>query len=148
MTAAERREQEQALGERLGLAADGNPDWKRLSRKLLRIGGRALVVPWGDEPHLADLVERGGSMTTRFAVQFPGAPRECHWNVIRLCEASAGTVHVGTGYALTSDGLWQQHSWGVNAKQIVETTELREAYFGIVLTPREAKSFAKKLGRP
>jgi hypothetical protein len=148
MTATERREQEQALGERLALAADGDPNWRRLSKKLLRIGGRALVVPWGDEPHLADLVERGGPMTTRFAAQLPGASRECHWNVIRLYEASAGTVHVGTGYALSDDGLWRQHSWGVNAKQIVETTELREAYFGIVLTPREAKSLAKKLGRP
>lgn len=44
---------------------------------------------------------------------------------------------IGTGYALSDDGLWRQHSWGLEADGVVvETTFERRSYVGIVLPAR------------
>lgn len=74
-----------------------------------------------------------------------GVPCQCHYNSSRLW-ARHRNYKLCTGYALSydSDGikLWRQHSWCINAKgQIVETTSLREAYFGFVMTQEEAELF-------
>jgi hypothetical protein len=52
-------------------------------------------------------------------------------------------VGIGTGYALSADGLWRQHSWGVRRQGILETTAPREKYFGILLQGSSADSFAE-----
>lgn len=51
-------------------------------------------------------------------------------------------VGIATGYALSGDGLWRQHSWGVLRDGIFETTETRLKYFGIVLQGERADYFA------
>jgi hypothetical protein len=37
---------------------------------------------------------------------------------------SVGEVRIASGYALSSDGLWRQHSWGMDVAdgRILETT--------------------------
>jgi hypothetical protein len=41
---------------------------------------------------------------------------------------------IGTGYALSEDGLWRQHSWGLREDGgVVETTSGREMYVGLRL---------------
>lgn len=68
----------------------------------------------------------------------------CHANVSRLWIArKQEIVAIGTGYALSADGLWRQHSWGVRREGILETTVPREKYFGIVLQGSQAHSFAE-----
>jgi hypothetical protein len=46
-----------------------------------------------------------------------------------------GGIRIAFGYALAPDGLWRQHSWGVDAEdgRIVETTVRRVCYYGFVL---------------
>ena len=41
---------------------------------------------------------------------------------------------IATGYALSGDNLWRQHSWGIDPDGVLaETTDERHAYVGIVL---------------
>jgi hypothetical protein len=78
-----------------------------------------------------------------------GKPCDCHRNSCDLWEANRNNpdirVHIATGYALTKDGMWRQHSWVVWIKarsvKIVETTTPRIAYFGFVMTDKEAELF-------
>jgi len=46
-----------------------------------------------------------------------------------------------TGWALSNDGIWRQHTWLLKGKAIVETTSPREKYYGFVLTDEEANQF-------
>jgi hypothetical protein len=48
---------------------------------------------------------------------------------------------IETGYAL-DEGLWLQHSWGIQREGILETTVLREKYFGILFWSVVADAFA------
>jgi hypothetical protein len=50
-----------------------------------------------------------------------------------------GEVRIATGYTLSADGLWRQHSWGLDAGdgRVLETTERRVRYRGYVLNDVE-----------
>ena len=111
-----------------------------LKSRLLSIGGSEVVERPEDD---ADkLQERGREFSTRKVTNMPGAPSQCHANVAALTEANP---HVGvvTGWALSDDDRWRQHSWGHNAKHgVVETTdEPRKKYFGVKLHKKEAEQF-------
>lgn len=74
-----------------------------------------------------------------------GAPCQCHYNSSRLWKRHK-YYKICTGYALShdNDGLhvWRQHSWCINARgNVVETTELRVAYFGFIMSHEEAEQF-------
>ena len=56
--------------------------------------------------------------------------------------ALSGLIGIGTGYALSVDGLWRQHSWGVARDLIIESTEARVKYFGRLLRGADADMFA------
>lgn len=67
---------------------------------------------------------------------------DCHMNAIRLAMNNKGWA-IGTGLALSPDGVWRVHSWCVNTRgRIVETTLPRDLYFGAVMAPGE---FAQKM---
>lgn len=57
------------------------------------------------------------------------------------------TCAIVTGYALSEDGFWRQHSWlrrkEPTAEQyhLLETTIRRAKYFGMILTEVEAELF-------
>ena len=52
-------------------------------------------------------------------------------------------VAVGTGYALSRDLLWREHSWAWDRDgRLIETTETRTRYFGIRMDGPEAEWFA------
>jgi hypothetical protein len=70
-----------------------------------------------------------------------GDPRECHLNAVRLWRAEECDA-IGTGYALSADGLWREHSWGVRDGHLVETTEPRIKYLGVVMSDARATWFA------
>ena len=58
-----------------------------------------------------------------------------------------GDLTIATGYALSKDGMWRQHSWLVLRKcrsyKIVETTEKREAYFGFAMNAEKCLEFMR-----
>lgn len=77
-----------------------------------------------------------------------GEPCHCHSNAAYMWEANKGRCQIATGYALSDDGLWRQHSWIVQPLKVKyrvwETTVKRVAYFGTILTDEECEAFCYK----
>ena len=55
---------------------------------------------------------------------------DCHFNVLKLKKAGLVEKWI-MGFALSEDGLWRFHSWGMKGELIVETTEEQIAYIGV-----------------
>jgi hypothetical protein len=117
-----------------------------LEQKLLTVGGTRMVYRY--EPDLKRLL-KNAVVFDECAELIPGTPHTCHSNVAHYWNENKEILAIATGYALSEDGLWRQHSWllrkNVMAKQcpLLETTVKREKYFGIILTDTEAESFSK-----
>ena len=66
-------------------------------------------------------------------------------NSALLWDANREKCQIATGYALSADGCWRQHSWVVQPLttkyRIWETTEKRIAYFGFILNDEECEEF-------
>lgn len=117
---------------------------------LLSMGGCEACLPVTDED-LVNIIAHGqlwDNITTRM---MRGLPSQCHsnsaelWYNNRHSYKNGHAVIICTGYALSDDGIWRQHSWLVHAKPranvIIETTEPRVAYFGFGMTYAEAEQF-------
>lgn len=116
-----------------------NPKIKPLRDKLLSIGGD-FVVPMR-EPDLKELLERGRLFSTD-GIRLHEMRYKCHVNVARLYHFSFKGEKIATGWGLSDDGLWRQHSWLVTSDgKIVETTVLRLMYYGVELTEEESQFF-------
>src|SRR5579875_1884149 len=124
-TPSERERLARLYAERVDSYPDAPPGyaqrWRKWCRFLLSHGGELVV------PHLApdDFLERLLSSATVSSVSklrlVQGSPSSCHANVSALW-AQARVEAIGTGYALSADGLWRQHSWGLAGPDVVETT--------------------------
>ncbi len=138
------REQKAFLRHKLKKAVAQQPGLTALRRLLTRLGGRELVAPPTPDDDLPVLLECGfvfGGKVDLCEMR----DSSCHSNVACLWKARRRKiVAIATGYALSEDGLWRQHSWGIARDALVETTELRKKYFGIVLTGKEADDFAAR----
>lgn len=85
-----------------------------------------------------------------------GKPSQCHRNSCELWmnNRKQFQVNIATGYALSSDGLWRQHTWLIHRYQtrtqsrmrLIETTEKRLGYFGFEMTAEEAMAFCSSNG--
>lgn len=117
-----------------------------LEQKLLAYGGIRLVSRY--EPDLQLLLERGELFEDQADI-VPGGSRQCHFNAVRLWSAQREALAIVTGYALSEDGLWRQHSWLLRQKpdpgeaRLIETTIRRVKYFGVLLTEAEAERFSQ-----
>ncbi|SDS95387.1 hypothetical protein [Actinoplanes derwentensis] len=106
--------------------------WRQWCRDLLAHGGELVVPPGSPDGDLDALLSTSTVFTGARRVA-AGDDGDCHGNVARLWIDGAVPA-IGTGYALSPDGLWRQHSWALDADgTLVETTEPRTAYVGIVL---------------
>jgi hypothetical protein len=135
-------EQKRILDRRFREAAQRQPDLKVLRRLLLGFGGTHLVAapgPDGDVP----LLIAAGFVMAGIVVRRSMKSRECHRNMAEIwAERQHTLVGIGTGYALSDDGLWRQHSWGLRREGILETTVPRVKYFGVLLQRENADLFA------
>lgn len=123
-----------------------------LKAKLLCYGGTSVCCPDYDED-LPKIMERGVLMQGLPSKLMVGEPNQCHANACNLYESNLAAgidVRIWTGYAISSDGIWRQHSWlkhyytsrnGRKLEELVETTKRRLLYFGFELTPEEADEF-------
>jgi hypothetical protein len=66
---------------------------------------------------------------------------QCHANAARLWWESQGQIRIGTGYFMHDDGVWEQHSWGLDDDRIIETTIRCTKYFGIRLDRQQTLRF-------
>lgn len=114
------------------------PDFTQLEQRLLSMGGK-MVVPRREPDQ--DKVLSYGRLWSGPVKFVKGLPCNCHGNVAGLWRRNPKRYHIATGWALSEDGLWRQHSWIVDGRTVIETTNPREKYFGFVLTPLEAQQF-------
>lgn len=120
-----------------------NSELLTLHKKLLSFGGAYTVLPIA-EIDLYRILERGQLWLGDNSKMVRGQPSQCHRNSGNLWAANKMHTIICTGYALSEDGMWRQHSWlwDFTSQQIVETTEPRIAYFGFAMTHDEAEKFS------
>jgi hypothetical protein len=138
-----RAEQKSLLDRRLRESVQQQPEIEALRGLLLAIGGTELVAPPGLDPDVRLLITSGFVMGGPVQHEFI-RDSKCHENIARAWKGrKSGIVGIGTGYALSGDGLWRQHSWGLRREGILETTVERVKYFGLLLQGEAADSFAE-----
>ena len=117
-----------------------------LHKKLLSFGGVRTVLP-RVEVDLGSIMGRGQLWLGSNYMMMPGTPSQCHRNSCACWEANKHRTILCTGYALSEDGLWRQHSWLVDFRfqRVVETTVPRVAYFGFAMTKEEAEKFYEEI---
>ena len=136
-------EQKTLLQRRLREAVSKQPELKRLKALLLRFGGDFLVAPPKFDPDVPMLLESGFLISGPATLKVMNSS-SCHQNVAAVWKARRfGIVAIATGYALSEDGLWRQHTWGILREGVLETTKARLKYFGIVLQGDRADHFAE-----
>ncbi len=114
-----------------------------LARAMLGFGGRRFVLQ-GVDPDEADILARGQLWPGQKALLVRGRPCSCHENSSVLWEAHQDDLVLVTGYALSEDGLWRQHSWcveGTAERRLIETTTRRLLYVGFGMDADEAAAF-------
>lgn len=111
---------------------------------LLSFGGSEVCMPDYDED-VYNIIKRGQLWYGDRIHMMKGEPCQCHRNSSRCWEVNQDKTVLCTGYALSEDGMWRQHSWLVELRprknRIVETTLPRVAYFGFGMTLIEARKF-------
>ena len=116
-----------------------------LRDKLLEIAGDEACLPVSDEDY-NNIINRGEIIIDEKPIMMKGLASQCHMNSALLWDNNRDkNIKIMTGYALSPDGMWRQHSWCVmdekNKPKIVETTEPRAAYYGFVLSEEESEEF-------
>ncbi len=96
-----------------------------------------------EEPDLEKILSRSvllGGDDVRFE---EADESQCHVNAAMLHLTRPAERRIMTGYALSADGMWRQHSWIYEGSSdvIVETTERRVGYYGAVLDDVESLTF-------
>ena len=115
------------------LDVQGRPDITELKRRLLTRGGRCfepnyVLATAIQSDFAAQLLQDGRFWPAVGCKLVPMEERECHGNV-RLLAGREG-IEVWTGLAL-SCSQWVLHSWCIHGDTVLETTTLRQEYFGI-----------------
>lgn len=116
-----------------------------LRQKLLTFAGEAICFPPYEED-LDNILNYGQFWVGSNAKLMRGEPSRCHANSANLWEQNKEATRICTGYALSEDGMWRQHSWLVwhksRSNQIIETTAKRIAYYGFVMPYDMCQQFA------
>jgi hypothetical protein len=131
-------ERQESLRQRNRVAFADDPRRVELERRLLDLGGTVALLFLPD-PQIGELLDRGCYFPGAGSLMRRGLPSACHTNAAMLLVRTSGLVRIAFGYALSTDGLWRQHSWGVDAEdgRIIETTERRVRYYGHILNDDE-----------
>ncbi len=136
-------EREEFLSHRLREAISNQPELGRLKELLLELGGEFLVAPPKPDQDVPMLLEHGFLMSGPITLNVMKSS-SCHQNVALVwMRKEFEIVGIATGYALSADGLWRQHTWGVLRNGILETTEDRLKYFGLLFQGKRADFFAE-----
>lgn len=118
--------------------------YQQLEKRLLELGGRALVFRPMHYILMASILEHGQSFGATGAKLVKGEPSNCHQNVVERWSTHKNKYRMVHGYGLSSDGLWRQHSWLLDAKdRVIETTVPRVMYYGFILEGDLADWFAE-----
>jgi hypothetical protein len=134
-------EQREFLSRQCEALAREQPGIKTVRDRLLAIGGAETCLV-GREEERDQMLTRGRAYSGRRAIRRTGERSRCHANVAGLHEQDPAGCRIATGYALSDDGIWRRHSWGLGPdERPIETTTPSVAYFGFDLTADEADAF-------
>lgn len=121
-----------------------DPRLDALKSVLLEACGFVVCLPKFEED-IQNILLRGEFARGNRSKSIPGKPCDCHCNSCFLWEENKDTFHIWTGYALSRNGAWRQHSWCTSEIEdeikLIETTEKRLLYFGYKMTDEEANEF-------
>lgn len=124
------------------------PDIITLHDRLLEIGGVETCFPTFEND--LDYILTYGQLWDNLTVNLRrGEPSQCHANSAKIWKKYQDSPDhkyaIVTGYALSTDGLWRQHSWILQIKPranvLIETTAPRLAYYGFALPYAIAEDF-------
>jgi len=113
------------------------PKWAELRHKLLALGGREVVSTYEEDMDALLVLGQVWDNPVHF---IEGDMSRCHSNVARLYDENPETKII-TGWALSDDGLWRQHTWGLKDNTVIETTLPRKAYYGFLLDDKASEEF-------
>lgn len=122
-----------------------NKNLEKLKQKLLKIAGWAVILPETNQPDIEEYFTRGKKSHGKSKLKL-GLPSQCHHNSSLLWIKSKEKIKICTGFALSDDGVWRVHSWGLENNTIIETTEKRLLYYGYVLSRIESAFFSQANG--
>ena len=134
-------EQIRILKSEMATIAQNDSDYGALFDLLLSHGGYAAAPR--PENDLIKILDRGYLRDGRDAKLMRGRPIGCHSNSALLWTENRDNSVIVTGWAMSDDGVWRQHSWvkHLGTNQIYETTNERLLYYGFDLTTAEAELF-------
>lgn len=116
--------------------------WRLLCERLLAYGGVGVVPPLLFDTLIPILVDELSVVDGENVILVGGEPSNCHQNVQDLIETGLDVdgetvTENWTGYALSDDGLWRQHSWAsAPSGRTFETTVRRSRYAGVCVNCR------------
>jgi hypothetical protein len=116
------------------------PEAAVLCEILRKIARREIITPSTIPALTSDIVAYGVEITKPVRV-VEGRSSRCQVNVGRLWKDRAIT-EVSTGWGL-SDGVWHEHTWGVDDAGIVETAKIQDHYYGVTFAGERAEGFLK-----
>lgn len=134
---------------------------EKLKKKLISIGGDTVAGTSNEEEKI---LKRGQVLSNKNVLVRKMVRSSCHYNSAQLVidhnkSGYKGELQMWTGWALSSDGIWREHSWVmadddsklfpmgskndkyketvVKSGTLIETTESREIYFGYPISGEE-----------
>jgi hypothetical protein len=129
------------------------PNMEAIRDKLLDFAGQEVCILHGDDRDTENILHCGqfwfgklSEMTTddRFRMR-----NQCHANSIKLYQEykDKRDIHFCTGFALSDDGMWREHSWCISRDSgesiVIETTEPRILYYGYVIPEKLVEDWTK-----
>lgn len=118
-----------------------------LKNRLLSFAGDAICLPKYEED-LENILKYGQFWLGYNAEKVTGEACKCHSNSARIWMDNKEITNICTGYSLSADGMWRQHSWLIHRKarsnRIVETTQPRVLYYGFAMTPEMCEEFVSE----
>lgn len=139
------KKQQEALELRSRCLGQALPAWATLEKKLLEIAGLAVVAPlpfqiesvWPAWTWTTEMLSQHGMLVEyKRILRRRLARNECHNNARMLHQRDPTNILYATGYGLSDDGLWRNHSWCMRDDVLIETTISRMMYFGMLENDR------------
>lgn len=108
------------------------PIHAQVNKKLQEIDSQSHIVATPHEHIDLHKFLTEAKLDESIVLYLPLESSQCHNNCdFLLAQKLAANIYCG--YAMSKDGLWRFHSWGKSESgEIIETTEPREKYVGIV----------------
>lgn len=118
------------------LVEDFQPIVKEVDDKLLAIGGKLINHTASEadtDPYAHEyMLKYGKEFSSGNCSIVKGEQSACLANVKNMIRQGK-KIRLVSGYALTSNGIWERHYWGLDDKgKVIETTVPRTAYFGFI----------------